>query len=156
VPAEQLYKVAYDEAVRALSEQQQAIDSVRARAGLLFSAAAVTTSFLGAEALRGGDLNLASWSALISFVAVAAASLAVLWPRKWDVMATPRDVIGTYIESAEPAPTGGLYRELSLHMHGSYLENGKGLRKLIVFLQIASVSLTFEVVLWIVAIAMAS
>jgi hypothetical protein len=68
-------------------------------------------------------------------------------------MAAPRDVIGTYIESAKPAPTGGLYRELSLHMHGSYLENGKRLRKLIVFVQVASVSLA--VVLWIVAIAMA-
>lgn len=40
-------------------------------------------------------------------------------------------------------------------MHGSYLENSKGLRKLVVFLQVASVSLTLEVVLWIVAIAMA-
>lgn len=153
--ADQLYKVAYDEAVRALSEQQTAIDGFRARAGLLFSAAAVTTSFLGAEALGGGELSLATWSALLCFLAVAAASLAILWPRRWDVMATPRDVIGTYIESAKPAPTGGLYRELSLHMHGSYLENSKGLRKLVVFLQVASVSLTLEVVLWIVAIAMA-
>jgi hypothetical protein len=48
-----LYKVVYDEAVRALSEQQAAIESVRSRAGLLLSAAAVTTSFLGAQALQG-------------------------------------------------------------------------------------------------------
>lgn len=46
-----LYKVAYDEAVRALSEQQGAIESFRTRAGLLLSAAAITTSFLGAQAL---------------------------------------------------------------------------------------------------------
>ena len=44
-----LYKVAYDEAVRALSEQQGVIDSLRTRAGILLSAAAITTSFLGAR-----------------------------------------------------------------------------------------------------------
>lgn len=33
-----LYKVAYDEAVRALSEQLTLIDSFRSRAGLLLSA----------------------------------------------------------------------------------------------------------------------
>jgi hypothetical protein len=151
-----LYKVAYDEAVRTLSEQQQAIDSLHARAGLLFSAASVTTSFLGAEALRAGDFNFASWLAIFCFAAVAIASLAVLWPRDRYVMATPRDVIDTYVESAEPAPIENLHRDLSLHMHDSYLENNEGLRKLVVFLQVASVSLAFEVVLWIIAIAAAS
>lgn len=154
--ADLLYKVAYDEAVRALSEQQQAIESFHARAGLLFSAAAITTSFLGTEALGGGGLNCASWPALLCFVAVAAASLAVLWPRAWDVIVDPRDVIDTYIESVDPASIEELHRELSLHMHGSYLENRGGIRKLIVFLQVASVLFATEVVLWIVAIAMAS
>ena len=151
-----LYKVAYDEAVRALAEQQEVIDSFHTRAGLLFSATAITTSFLGTEALGGGDLNFASWAALLCFVAVAAASLAVLWPREWNVTADLRDVIDTYIESAEPAPIEDLHRELSLHMRGSHLENRKGIRKLIVLLQVASVLLAVEVVLWIVAIAMAS
>jgi len=50
-----LYRVAYDEAVRALSEQQGVIDSFRTRTGLLLSAAAITTSFLGAQALNGGN-----------------------------------------------------------------------------------------------------
>ncbi|HET9677798.1 MAG TPA: hypothetical protein VFP21_09875, partial [Solirubrobacterales bacterium] len=62
-----LYKVAYDEAVRALSEQQAVIDSFRTRAGHLFSVAAVTTSFLGAQAFQGGDTNPVSWLALLCF-----------------------------------------------------------------------------------------
>jgi hypothetical protein len=65
-------------------------------------------------------------------------------------------VIDTYIESVDPTPIQELHRELSLHMHRSYLKNRKGIRKLIVFLQAASVLLAAEVVLWIVAIAMAS
>lgn len=70
-----LYKVAYDEALRALSEQQAVIDSFRNRAGLLFSSAAIAASFLGSQALRGSNPNLAAWLALLCFVAVAGASL---------------------------------------------------------------------------------
>lgn len=153
---ETLYKVAYDEVVRALSEQRTAIDNFRARAGLLLSAAAITTSFLGAQALEGGKSNLASWLALLGFVAMAAASLAILWPRQWEFTINPHGVIETYIDSREPAPIEDLHRELSFHMHCSYLENRKGLKKLVVFFEIANVLLAVEVVLWIVAIASAS
>ena len=156
MPTDQLYKVAYEEAVRALSEQRVAIDSFHTRAGLLFSAAAITTSFLGADALGGGNLTIASWLALLCFVVVAVASLAVLWPRGGYLMVAPRNVIDTFVGSAEPAPIEELHRELSLHMHDGYLENSRGQRKCIVFLQVASVSLAFEVVLWIIAIAVAS
>jgi hypothetical protein len=148
-----LYKVAYDEAVRALSEQQGVIDSFRTRAGLLLSAAAITTSFLGAQALNGGDSNLATWLAMTGFVGVAAVSLAILWPRRWEFTANPRDVIQTYIEADEPAPIEELHRDLSLHMHNSYTENRRGLEQLAIFFQIASGLLTLEVTLWIIAIA---
>jgi hypothetical protein len=139
--------------VRALSEQQDAIESVRSRAGLLLSAAAVTTSFLGAQALQGGSASLFSWLALLSFGAVAAASLAILWPRKWEGALNPRDVIETYIESAELESMGDLHRDLSLHMHRSYLQNHEGLEQLVLFLRFASSLLTLEVVLWMAAIA---
>jgi hypothetical protein len=148
-----LYKVAYDEAVRALSEQQGIIESFRTRAGVLFSAAAITASFLGASALRGGNASLASWLALFCFVAVAATSLAILWPRKWERAASPRDVIETYIESEKPAQIENLYRDLSLHMHNSYMENKKDIEQFAVLLQVASGLLTLEVVLWTIAIA---
>lgn len=148
-----LYKVAYDEAVRALSEQQAVIDSFRTRAGLLLSAAAITTSFLGAQALDGGDSNLAAWLALVGFVGVAAISLAILWPRQWEFTANPRDVIQTYIEAETPALIEELHRDLSLHMHNSYVENRAGLEQLAIFFQIASGTLTVEVILWIIAIA---
>jgi hypothetical protein len=151
--ADALYKIAYDEAVRALSEQQRVVDSFRTRAGHLFSVAAITTSFLGAQALQSGNLNLASWLALLCFVAVAAASLAVLWPRKWEGAANPREVIVAYIEPPKTAPVEELHRDLSIYMHNSYLRNREGLTQLAVFLQVASGLLTLEVALWIIAIA---
>lgn len=151
-----LYRVAYDEAVRALSEQQGAIESFRTRAGLLFSATAITTSFLGAQALDGGGSSAISWAAMVVFASVAVVSLAILWPRHWEFTANPRDVIQTYIESDEPAPIEELHRDLSLHMHNSYSENREGLEQLAIFFQIASALLTVEVILWIIAIASTS
>lgn len=148
-----LYRVAYGEAVRALSEQQGVIDSFRTRAGLVLSAAAITTSFLGAQALEGGHSHWSAWLALAAFVGVAAISLSILWPRRWEFTANPRDVIQTYIESEEPAPIDELHRDLSLHMHNSYSENRKGLEQLALFFQVACGLLAIEVVLWIIAIA---
>lgn len=148
-----LYEVAYDQAVRALSEQQAVIDSFRTRAGMVLSAAAITTSFLGAQALEGGDSQWTAWLALTAFVGVAIMSLAMLWPRRWEFTASPRDLIQTYIESGEPAPIEELHRDLSLHMHNSYVENRKGLEQLAAFFQVAIGLLATEVVLWIVAIA---
>jgi hypothetical protein len=150
-----LYKVAYDEAVRALSEQQAVIDSFRNRAGLLFSSAAIAASFLGSQALRGRSPNPAVWLALLCFVAVAVASLAILWPRKWEGKANPRDLIETYVESSQPAPIDNLHRDLSLHMHHSYLENREGLDQFASLLQVGSALLTLEVILWMIAIVIA-
>ncbi|HEX6782764.1 MAG TPA: hypothetical protein VF125_12150 [Solirubrobacterales bacterium] len=153
MPDAALYKVADDEAVRALSEQQAAIESVRSRAGLLLSAAAVTTSFLGAQALRGGRSSLCSGLALLCFLAVAATSLAILWPRRWEFVAYPSGVIGGRVKSAGEVGIEDLYRDLSRRMHNSYLENHLGLRHLAAFFQVAGALLTIEVVFWVAAIA---
>lgn len=151
-----LYKVAYDEAVRALSEQQAVVESFRTRAGLLFSAAAVTTSFLGAQALSGGNGNSLSWFALVAFTGVAAALLAILWPRRWEFTTNPHVVIEAYIESADSASLDALHRDLSMHMNASYLENREAQERLFVYVRIANVLFVLELVLWISAIATAS
>jgi hypothetical protein len=120
----------------------------------LLSAAAVTTSFLGAQALQGGGSSFLSWMALFGFVAVAAASLAILWPRRWEFIANPRRVVKGYIESADGIRLEDLHRDLSLHMHGSYLANHQGLKELALLFQAASGLLTLEVLFWVAAIAL--
>lgn len=151
-----LYKLAYDETIRALAEQQQVIESFRDRTGILFSAAAITTSFLGAQALQGDQVSLFSWLALASFAGVAASSLAVLWPRRWEIATNSGDLIAACSGDADPMSIEDLHRELSLQMHGSYLANHEDCAKLVVFFQVASVLLAIEVLLWIVAIAITS
>jgi hypothetical protein len=96
---------------------------------------------------------MASWFALFCFVAVATASLVVLWPRRWEGGVSPRDVIETYVEAEEVAPIEELHRDLSIHMHNSYLANQEALKQLAVFLQVASGLLTLEVLSWVIAVA---
>ena len=148
-----LYRVAYEEAVRALAEQQAEIDSFRSRAGLLLSSAAITTSFFGANSFDGGDLTAPSWLALAAFVGAAAISLVILWPHPWQLTASSRDVVDTYIEGERPAAVDELHRDLSIHMHKSYVENRAGALRLAALLQVARWLLTLEVVFWIIAIA---
>jgi hypothetical protein len=148
-----LYELAYDEAGRALSEQQKVIDSFRTRAGLLLSAAAITTSFLGAQALSDGSSAFA-WLAMAGFVGVAVTSLAILWPTDWELTANPQSVIQTHSESEMTPTVDELRRDISLYMHDSFISNKKGLERLAILFQIASILLTVEVALWIAAIAM--
>ena len=77
-----VYKLAYDEAVRGLSQQQSVLESFRTRAGILLSAAAIATSFLGGTALQDGELTRWSWLAIVVFGLVGLAALFALWPRK--------------------------------------------------------------------------
>jgi hypothetical protein len=146
------YGISYEEAVRALSEQQGVIDSFRTRAGLLLSTAAITTSFLGAQALDGGATPIV-WLAMAGFVGVATVSLGILWPRRWEFNVDPREVVEAYIEADHLTPIGELHRDLSLQMYGSYVENRQGLGQLAVLVQFATSLLTIDVILWITAIA---
>lgn len=45
------YELAYEEAKRALEEQERAVSELRSRAGQLIAAAAITTSFFGGRAI---------------------------------------------------------------------------------------------------------
>lgn len=147
------YRIAYDEAVRALSQQQSMIDSLRTRAGLLLSGAAITTSFLGAQALNDGGPSIATWLALASFVSLAVATLAVLWPHSLEFTANPANVIESYIETKEPLSVAEIHRDLSLHMHDSYADNLAGQKQLASRFRWAGVLLTVEVVFWIIDLA---
>lgn len=132
------------------------IDSFRDRAGLVFSAGAVTASLLAPRALDGGGWSSPIWLAMLCFLGVAAASLGIFWPRKWESVVNPREVIDTYIEAAEAPPVEEVHRELSIHMYGSYRNNDEGLRQFALLLQVASGLLTLEVVLWMMATVIGS
>jgi len=78
------YALAYDEAKRALDQQERVVSELRSRAGTLIAAAAITTSFLGGRILTSHHLHPLAWAAIGCFAFVGVTLLALLWPwRDW-------------------------------------------------------------------------
>jgi hypothetical protein len=147
-----LYKVAYDEAVRALSEQRASLESFRTRGGLVLSSAVITTSFMSPGAFAVGDSSLVSWAALMCFAGVAVLALAILWPRQWEFSTNPSELIADRIGVNGHLPIAELHHDLSAHMNNSFLVNRLGIRQLATLLQLASALLAAETILWTLAI----
>ena len=69
-----------------LEDQERSVVELRARAGALIAAAAITTSFFGGQTLVKHDISVAAWIAIGCFVLLGFAVLTVLWPRRdWEV-----------------------------------------------------------------------
>jgi hypothetical protein len=145
-----IYELAHQEAVRALVEQQAAIDNLRTRAGVLISAAAVATSFLGGQALKTG-LRFGSVIGLTAFAALGLTSLTVLWPRdEAGSAAIPSRIIELYAERDGPVPIGMVHREMAYHMEG-IRDGNEQLRQLLMQrFRTASACLGLEVLGWVV------
>ena len=157
VGAAPAYELAYAEARRALEAQERALPAFRTRAGILLSAAAVVTSFLGGQAIAASGFTTFSWLAIAAFAMLGCASLAVLWPDDdWQFEAIPNRVIATYVERSDgvEVPLHVIHRELALHMENSYSANERvRLRPLRWAFRIAVVALVAEVAAWLIDLA---
>ena len=165
---ERAYKLAYEEGVRALSQQQSVIDGYRTRAGMLLSAAAVATSFFGGQALKGGGLSGASWVGIALFAGLGVALLAVMTPgrlvnliRRGEAreglagfVASPSILVGDYVEADPPLSAATTYRDVSLYMEERWeqIEN-RLVRRLDLRFRIASGLLIAEMAAWVVELA---
>jgi hypothetical protein len=151
------YELAYEEARRALDGQERALGAFRTRAGVVLSAAAIVTSFLGGEALSASGFDTLSWVAIGAFAVVGLATVCVLWPDdNWQFEAIPNQVIGTYIEREDgvEVPLLAIHRDLALHMENSYSSNDRRrLRPLRWAFRIAVIALVAEVAIWLIELA---
>jgi hypothetical protein len=141
----------YDQAVRALDDQRDLVESVRVRAGMLVSAASVATAFLAglAKAEREG-LTTLGWWATAQFALVVILALLILWPtRRWIIRPNAKKLIRDYLEVEPAASLDEMRRDLALHMENWIEGNSIKLRRLFIMYQLASVALGAEVLLWI-------
>lgn len=97
--------LAFDEAKRALDEQERVVAELRSRAGTLIAAAAITTSFRGGRILSPHHLHPLAWAAIGCFAFVGITLLALLWPwRDWRFTVNAQSFIQTYLEPPGAAP----------------------------------------------------
>jgi hypothetical protein len=150
------YALAYREARRGLEDQERSVVELRARAGALIAAAAITTSFFGSQTLARHDVDAAGWVAIGCFVLLSFAVLVMLWPRRdWEFSLGPEDFIATYLEPAdgEPLELHLIERDLALHMGGSTELNREQLNTLVTIFRFGASLLVVEVLAWVLALA---
>lgn len=148
------YRLAYEEGVRALAQQEEAVESFKTRAGLLLSAAAITTSFLGSQVLGAGHPGPPSWLALVCFAGLSGTVLAMLFPGREEYSAASKRVVAVYIEGERQFSTTEIHRDLAIHMENDLVENQMTLRRLARAFRTACGLMATEVILWIVALAL--
>lgn len=151
--------VLYEASIRSLARQQSALDNIRARAGTLLAAAAIVTSFLGAESLKDPGSNVGEIDRGIqvpeavgigAFVVLAVTVLVVLWPRGFKFRVSPSYYLQNHIEVEEPWDTPRLQRNLALWQEQHVGENQKKLDCMMTWFQVGCVLLVLEVVAWLV------
>ncbi len=149
------YRLAYDEALRAISQQEATLNDLRSRAGLVLAALSVVTSFLGGTALAGGGgLEAMEIVATVCFVGAGTALVWLLWPREgWRFRFGPKRIIADYVESKEPADLDEMHRDLALHLAENLSANDIKLRRLWRGFELSCSLLVVEIVAWIVALA---
>jgi len=152
-----VYELIFIEARRALDDQEAALADARSRTGVLLSAAAIATSFLGGQALKDGSASGWTWVALVLFCLVAGLSLFVLWPaRRWSFSLDPAAAIAGYAESADPPAIEQVHRDFALYMGSTYDAQEPQLERLLTVFRLATLGLAAEVVAWFGDLALAS
>jgi hypothetical protein len=142
----------YQEALRGLLQQQGAIQSLQARAATLIFAASFASSLLGSQAL-GNGLGGWDWTALGLLFAIGALAVFLLWPYyNLTFRFDPEDLLGRYVDVAEPPPMAAIHRELALRVKADWARNGRIVRRMREALQLALVLLLVEIAAWLFSI----
>ena len=152
---ERLYRLALDEAERAIVQQQAALEQLRTRAVALVAVGSGVATFVGVRTdrdLRG--LNLLGYgSGVAAYVCSVGLAIWILWPRRNWVFSMDANVIVTSVD-AKP-DTRGEYsdyvRKMARWTWGHREENQAKLRRLMTLYTWSLGLLGLQVLCWLVA-----
>lgn len=145
------FRLAYDEAVRALRAQAEMFGGIRQRASTVLATTLVVTAFFGGQAVaRGAAPSAAGWLAVVAFGVAGVLSVSVLFPSDPSYSAE----IGAIVALVEDA-TGGHepYRDLALTLSRQHGENSRLIRRLQWIFRLGAVALLVEAFFWILFLA---
>jgi hypothetical protein len=146
-------EIVYNESVRAISEQETALDGLRARTGTLLAAASLTTGFLGAQALgRHPNLAADSWLAIAGFLGTAGLCLVILWPWTWEFVVSARILIEDHVRVPERNTRASLHLFLASTLEENWERNQRKLRWLNLCFRSATLFLAADVFVWMLVL----
>jgi hypothetical protein len=151
--------MAYQQGMRALSQQVEQWEQVRARASTLISTAALSASLLGGFAISSRTTDLDGWG--IAALAIAGAGLvwitvvvvAIWWPAEGTFSLSPATIIQQWADTLPTATASQLHRDLALYMSLHQESNGWKLDRRLRWFSSALVAFLVEIsmlgaVLW--------
>ena len=145
------FRLAYDEAVRALRAQADEHSSLRTRAGTILATSLVVTSFFGGQAVaRNVPASSLGWLAVTAFLLAGVFSLGVLFPTDLRFASDVREVV-SLIENA--SATKDPYRELSLSLAWRLDSNRRPIAAMRWTFRASAVAVLAETVFWIAYLA---
>ncbi len=148
--SEQL-KLAYTESIRALTQQAQVLDNLRARTGVLFTGASIASSFLGAQALPKNGLTCWAVAALVSLLLLGLSVLAVLIPRRgWEFGHNIGKLLKNFEDEPSWADLDGTHRRLAKINDTQWVTNEKKLKWMFRMFNLGSILLIAEIAFWLI------
>lgn len=152
------YRLAYEEALYATTDQAGVLDGLRARAGTILAAAAIVTSFLGGQALATDRIaarppvGFFAWLAISAFILSALCTLWVLMPFGGRISLSAREILAIVearLTTNDPVSVAETYQELALRHEINYEENAQKMKPLFWAFRGAVFFLTVEVGFWV-------
>ena len=169
------YALLLNEAIRALSAQETAVDELRTRSGVMLSAAGVVSAFLGSAALtavsNASAKSAASPSlppdppffilgmymtilvAIVLTIVSSAVFVMILRTKSWVFQSKTKSLLGDYIETDPPASLSEIQRSLAWYMAESEEANGETLGRLYKWFNRGAIIFVIELVVWFLILA---
>jgi hypothetical protein len=139
------------EAVRALDQQSESLNELRNRTGVLLSASAVSSAFLGAAALQFGGTSVVNVIAALVFAGAVALCLGVLLPADdWEFRYGTETLEATYM--ATNVGLADMQRSMAKGYSESWKENDDRLEPLYRLFRCAVAAVGLDVLLWLLGL----
>jgi len=149
--AETPHELIYEEALRAIKQQQDVLSGLQARTGTLLAVASLSASFLGGQALKDGDLSCWSWAAIVMLGLVVATTIAILWPRwGWKFTSYIDMLKRDFVDAGYRVPMTRMYLKLAESMDDDRNDNEDKLTLLQRLFQLGCGLLFAEIALWLI------
>ena len=158
--SEKPYELAYEASIRAIEDQAAVVESLRSRAGTIFAATALVTSFFGGQAFaRAGrsPVHLFSYTtgAIALFVAVSSLTLAMLLPFRLRFSLNASAILNFIDRGVEDelVTSADALREVALQYESMHRANTRQIRLLVACFRLVIVCLIGEVAFWLTVLA---
>jgi cytochrome c-type biogenesis protein CcmH/NrfG len=152
VPTATLAELTYEQAHKALEQQERQVNELRQRTGTLLAAAALTASFFGAAALGRDGVGIPVVLAGVALAVTVLSGLYVLYPHELKFASDARRLYDDLASDKDDSER--LHLRLAFGLRDTRERNGLRVDQLVRCLAVSAVALVIQVACWTWALAL--